>query len=98
MKNRQTKRTFYSNTVNNTVKNSLIVADKDRMLRLNRIDSDVVSYNYEPNPKYRSSVTIKATTTNRQYGVSKFSNNNLSVITNGKGKMFYDNFQDKEDA
>jgi hypothetical protein len=37
--------------------------------------------------KNRSSVTIKATKENRQYGVSKFSNG-LSIITNQDDNMF----------
>lgn len=83
------KRTFYSNTVNNTVKNSLIVGnDKGKMIKMNRIDSDVLNFHYSPNAKYRSSATIKAT--DRQYGTSKLSNN-LSIITTGNNhnKQFY---------
>lgn len=48
-------------------------------MKRNRIDSEVLTYHYSPNQKYRSSVTIKAT--NKLYGTSKFSNN-LSILTN----------------
>lgn len=47
----------------------------------NRIQSEVINYQYLPlNNKYRSSVTIKATS-KPYYGMSKFSNR-LSILTN----------------
>lgn len=63
-------------------------------MKRNRIDSEVLTYHYSPNQKYRSSVTIKAT--NKLYGTSKFSNN-LSILTNNNdnhNKLLYD-FHDK---
>ena len=89
--NRDTKRTFYSNTVKNSIMLNELPSVEGRnerqsigsFHRRNRIDSEVLNYNYCPGnmTKNYSSVTIKASKDNRLYGGSKFSNG-LSIITN----------------
>lgn len=60
-------------------------------MRRNRIDSEVLTYQYSPNQKYRSSVTIKAAS--RPYGMSKFSNG-LSILTNDNNhNNLFEDFQ-----
>lgn len=57
----------------------MMTNDNKNETKRNRIDSEVLTYQYSPNLKYRSSVTIKATS--RPYGISKISNG-LSILTN----------------